>query len=130
METELERRARIQRETATIQSAIREGQLPPEAMQRYVERERITPEMEAANEPLGLGGAAHGVAGSLAEGVGFSLADEAIGGLRGAIDPRITMGEGIDEVRSERDRFGAKYPKTALGLTLGGAVLPSVLTAG
>ena len=130
METELERRARIQRETATIQSAIREGRLPPEAMQRYIERERVTPEMEAAKEPLGIEGTIKGGIANLGEGVGFSLADEVMGGVRGAIDPRITMGEGIDEVRSERDRFAAQHPKTALGLTLVGAVLPAVLTAG
>ena len=130
METELERRARIQRETAVIQSAVREGRLPPEAMQRYIERERVTPEMEAAKEPLGIEGTIKGAIANAGEGVGFSLADELMGGLRGAVDPRITMGEGIDEVRSERDRFAQAHPKTALGLTLGGAVLPAVLTAG
>ena len=121
---------RQRKDLAKIQSAIREGRLPPEAMQRYIERERVTPEMEAAKEPLGIEGTIKGAIANAGEGVGFSLADELMGGLRGAVDPRITMGEGIDEVRSERDRFAAQHPKTALGLTLGGAVLPAVLTAG
>ena len=83
-----------------------------------------------APEPMTLGDNVRGVIANLGEGVGFSFADEAMGGLRGAIDPRITMSEGVDQVRDERDRFADRNPKTALGLTLGGGVLPALLTAG
>ena len=126
METEAERRARIQGNLQRLKAAG----ASPERIQQYVDSERVTPEMEAAREPLGVGGNVRGVIANLGEGVGFSLADEVMGGLRGAIDPRITAGEGVDEVRGERDRFAQAHPKTALGLTLGGAVLPAVLTAG
>lgn len=125
-ETEPERRARIQGNLQRLKAAG----APPERIQQYLETERITPEMEAAREPLGVEGTVRGAIANAGEGVGFSLADEAMGGLRGILDPRISMSEGVDQVRDERDRFATAHPKTALGLTLGGAVLPAVLTAG
>ena len=136
IEPEQERRARIQRETQVVQAAIREGRLPPEAMQRYIERERITPEMERERTPLTAMENARGMVANAGEGVGFSLADEVMGGARGVLSQvspfhdDITMSEGIDQVRTERDEYASRNPKAALGLTLGGAVLPAVLTAG
>jgi len=129
-EPERERQARIRADLAKIQAAVNEGRLPREAITRYVERERITPEMEAAREPLGAEDTIRGALANAGEGIGFSFADELMGGLRGIVDPRISMSEGIDQVRAERDRFAAAHPKTALGLNLGGAVLPAILTAG
>lgn len=122
--------AKLRADLAVLQDAVNAGRLPPEAIQRYVQRHQSTPEQEAAREPLSGGDIARGVLANAGEGVGFSFADELMGGLRGIIDPSISMGEGIDQVRSERDRFADAHPKTALGLTLGGAALPAILTAG
>ena len=126
IEPEPERRARIRE---NVQRLLAAG-IDRERISRYLESERITPEMEAAREPLGAEDTIRGALANAGEGIGFSFADELMGGLRGIVDPRISMSEGIDQVRAERDRFAAAHPKTALGLNLGGAVLPAILTAG
>jgi hypothetical protein len=122
--------ARIRRNLAKMKAA----NAPQEHIDAYLATERTTPERELerdrASEPLGIGGTIRGAVANLGEGVGFSMADEVMGGVRGALDPRISMAEGVDEVRGERDRFAERHPKTALGLTIGGAALPAVLTAG
>jgi len=122
--------ARIRRNLAKMKAA----NAPQEHIDAYLATERTTPERELArdraSEPLGVGGIVRGAVANLGEGVGFSMADEVMGGVRGVLDPRISMAEGVDQVRDERDRFAEKYPKTALGLTIGGAALPAVLTAG
>ena len=115
VEPEVERRARIQRETQIVQAAIREGRLPPEAMQRYIERERITPEQEAANTPLtGLEKVAGGVS-AFNQGTTFGLGDEIVG----ALSPWST----IDEERRRLGQFRAQHPAAALGLELGGGIV-------
>lgn len=127
VEPEVERRARIQRETATIQAAITEGRLPPEAMQRYVERERITPEMEAARTPLTAGEKVAGGIRAGYQGASFNFGDELIGGIRGATNdfgasPGLTVSGAIDEERQGLNQFRAAHPKTALGLELAGGL--------
>lgn len=115
VEPEVERRARIQRETQIVQAAIREGRLPPEAMQRYIERERITPEQEAANTPLtGLEKVAGGVS-AFNQGTTFGLGDEIVG----ALSPWST----IDEERRRLGQFREQHPAAALGLELGGGIV-------
>lgn len=93
-----------------------------ELIAKYHPEFTSTPATEAAREPMGTEDTIRGAIANAGEGVGFSLADEVMGGLRGAIDPRISMGEGIDQVRQERDRFAEANPKTALGLTLAGGL--------
>lgn len=129
-ETEATRRARIQAETAKIADAIRAGRLPPEAMQRYVERERITPEMEAAATPLTGIENVRGGLGSALQGATFNLSDEIVGGARGLLSRDLTMGEGIDEERAQLGRFREENPKTALGLELGGGLATGLGAAG
>ena len=126
METELERRARIQ---GNLRKLV-DGGATPEEIQQYVDSERITPEMEAARTPLsGVEKLAGGVQAGL-QGLTFSLGDEIAGGIEGALNPNKTMGEGIADQRSSLNAFRKENPKTALGLELGGAILPAVATAG
>jgi hypothetical protein len=128
--TDNPRLARIRQLTAAYKAQGATAQEISELIDQHHPEVRATAEGELAREPMGVGGIVRGAAANLGEGVGFSMADEVMGGVRGVLDPRISMAEGVDEVRGERDRFAEAYPKTALGLTIGGAALPAVLTAG
>jgi hypothetical protein len=129
-ESEQDRQARIRRELAVVTQAVREGRLPQAAIQRYVERERITPEMEAARTPLTGLETAGGAIGSAVQGATFNLGDEVAGGLsglvRGALQPGVTIPqairEDVGEQRQQVGQFREANPLASLGLELAGGM--------
>ena len=125
-ESEIARRARLRRNLAKL----KELGAPPEAVQEYIERERITPDMELASAPrTGIDDLAGGVQ-STVQGLTFNFGDEIAGALDGLVTPGKTMGEGIAEQRESLRGFREAHPKTALGLELAGGLASGLGAAG
>lgn len=129
-ESEVERRTRVRADLSRLTAAVREGRLPAEAIPRYLERERVTPEMEAARTPQTPLETAGGAVGSAVQGLTFNLGDELAGGLsgivRGLADPNLSVGdavrEDVGEQREQVGRFREAHPVASLGLELGGGL--------
>tara|TARA_R100001440_G_scaffold69574_1_gene91505 strand:- start:2060 stop:4033 length:1974 start_codon:yes stop_codon:yes gene_type:complete len=60
------------------------------------------------------------------QGLGFRFGDEAIGTLRGYLDPDLTIDEAIAEERAEVERIQRQFPKTSMALEIGGAFVPGL----
>lgn len=126
-ETDAQRLARIR---GNLQR-LREAGAPDEAIQQYVQMERITPEMEMAAMPLSTGEKVGGAGRALYQGASFNFGDELMGAVRGITDdfgssPGLTIGEGIADERTQLDAFRTAHPKTALGLELGGGLATGI----
>lgn len=63
-------------------------------------------------------------------GATFQFQDEILGGLRGAVDPNLTMKEGIELERRALEKYQKENPIQSLGYEMGGAVAPAIATFG
>ena len=62
----------------------------------------------------------------LGQGLAMRFGDEAVGILRGIIDPDLTIDEAIDEEREAIKTAQQDFPNKSLALEIGGAVIPAI----
>tara|TARA_R100000935_G_scaffold33969_1_gene54430 strand:+ start:1306 stop:3444 length:2139 start_codon:yes stop_codon:yes gene_type:complete len=65
----------------------------------------------------------------LGQGLAMRFGDEAVGILRGIIDPDLTIDEAIEEEREAIKTAQAEFPSRSLALEIGGAVIPAIALA-
>jgi hypothetical protein len=62
----------------------------------------------------------------LGQGLAMRFGDEAVGILRGIIDPDLTIDEAIEEEREAIELAQKEFPNKSLALEIGGAVVPAI----
>ena len=65
----------------------------------------------------------------MGQGMGFKWGDEAVGFLRGLVDPDLTISEAIEDEREIIEKAKRNFPKQSLALEVGGAITTGVATA-
>lgn len=133
-----QRLARIREDLAKIKAAVDSGQAPPTIVQRYLERERITPEQEMAAMPMDMREWVGNAARAAYQGASFNFGDELMGAVRGAeqsignvvsgqpANLRENVATGIADERAQLDRFRTESPKTAFALEMAGGAASGV----
>lgn len=85
---------------------------------------------EPSNQDSWEGNVLSGPVSATTSGASFAFQDEILGGLRGLVDPSVTMQQGIDLERKALDDYRKKNPLKSLSYEVGGAVVPTLLSGG
>jgi hypothetical protein len=67
---------------------------------------------------------------SAGSGLTFAFQDELVGGIRGALDPNLSVKDAIQLEREALKDYQKKSPAASLGYEVGGAALPAIATFG
>lgn len=132
-ETGTARLARIRADFARIRAAVDAGEAPPTIVQRYIERERVSPESELAAMPMETREWVGNTMRAAYQGSSLNFGDELMGTVRG-VEQTVTQGgrlrenvaSGIADERAQLNRFREEAPGVAFATEMAGGLVTGV----